>query len=113
MVERLIGAAFQAGVDPVQQAATATQFLREVSENSGVRSLSDSNYPVLLSWTAESHCVAWISKVIEELEGRGEMTPGIANLLEGLADKHETFVYLLRQRASAPLGAVYSYDRTR
>lgn len=65
-----------------------------------------------VSLSAELLVLNLVRRVIANLDSAGTLTPGTSNLLEGLADQHETFVYLLQQR-SAPTGsAVYSYDRT-
>jgi DNA-binding ferritin-like protein len=64
---------------------------------------------VTSSLKAELACLAWIKSAIDRMTASGTLTPGVSNLLEGIADKHETFVYLLRQRASG--GEGYSYDR--
>jgi len=42
------------------------------------------------------------------LEDRGALSSGTDNLLQGVADKHEEFVYLLQQRRGGP--ETYSYD---
>lgn len=69
--------------------------------------------------TAELLVLRVTEKVLENFDASGTLTPGTSNLLEGLADKHETFVYLLQQRAAvvpppAPTSPteVYSYDRS-
>ncbi len=59
--------------------------------------------------------LGYLTVVLSELEEGGQITPGTRNLLEGVADKHESFVYLLQQRIGKRLGTspeVYSYDRT-
>lgn len=57
-----------------------------------------------------------VNQVLNSFEQSGTLTHGTSNLLEGVADKHESFVYLLQQRGTpesmpaAPVDA-YSYDR--
>ena len=46
----------------------------------------------------EERIVEEIKKTIETLESRDALSHGTSNLLEGAADKHETFIYLLRRR---------------
>jgi hypothetical protein len=41
------------------------------------------------------------------LEQKGQLSNGTDNLLQGVADKHEEFVYLLKQRCLTKV----SYDR--
>lgn len=63
---------------------------------------------VHVSLRAEATCLDAIQSILDILKRTGALTPGTSNLLEGVADKHETFVYLLRQRAH---GEGYTYDR--
>lgn len=65
---------------------------------------------VRLSLALETAVLQAVDVVIDIMEDNGTMTSGLANLLEGLADKHESFVYLLRQRSTQESTA-YSYDR--
>lgn len=41
-----------------------------------------------------------IKNVIDTLTSTDSLSPGTSNLLEGAADVHETFVYLLKQRSA-------------
>jgi DNA-binding ferritin-like protein len=65
---------------------------------------------------AELAVLALVDQVLRSFEASGTLTPGTSNLLEGVADQHESFLYLLQQR-STPEGLpaapvpVYSYDR--
>ncbi len=61
---------------------------------------------VSISLQAEIFCLACIAKVLDTKELQGTLSHGLSNMLEGVADKHEEFVYLLQQR-----GQAYSYDR--
>jgi len=65
---------------------------------------------VRLSLALETGVLKAVDAVIEAMDDNGTMTSGISNLLEGLADKHESFVYLLRQRSIQEAKA-YTYDR--
>jgi starvation-inducible DNA-binding protein len=69
-----------------------------------------------VSLTAELLILNIVKRVLDTFDASETLTPGTSNLLEGLADKHEAFVYLLQQRtktASVPeTPTVYSYDRT-
>lgn len=49
-----------------------------------------------------------ISAARYDLNQKGQLSDGIDNLLQGVADKHEEFTYLLQQRLEAKLA---SYDR--
>ena len=63
---------------------------------------------VEVSLRAETAFLKFIADVLAMLERDGGLTHGISNLLEGVADKHEEFVYLLKQRADQ---SEYTYDR--
>ncbi len=58
-----------------------------------------------------------VNQVLTSFEQNGTLTHGTSNLLEGVADKHESFVYLLQQRGNpeelpaAPV-EIYSYERS-
>jgi DNA-binding ferritin-like protein len=63
------------------------------------------------SLSIESLCLSGLTNVLGLLESTDQLSPGTSNLLEGLADTHETFVYLLKQRAQTVTANVYSYRR--
>ena len=62
--------------------------------------------------------VACIQLASSTLESKGQLSDGTENLLQGISDKHEEFVYLLQQRqggrvaSSYNRSASYSYGRT-
>lgn len=72
---------------------------------------------VNVSLGMELRCLSSIDVTLQAMQkhvttfGRDKTEPshGTVNLLEGIADKHETFVYLLQQRGTP---VKYSYDRT-
>lgn len=53
---------------------------------------------VAKSLAVEEALLELVKKTIDNLEYDDKLSHGISNLLEGIADKHETFVYLLKQR---------------
>lgn len=61
-----------------------------------------------ISLAAEAFVLDELKRTLDGYENEGKLTPGISNLLEGVADKHESFVYLLKQ--SSPND--YNYDRS-
>lgn len=71
----------------------------------------DSPDMVARSLKAEYVCLEMIHLCLGDLDAQKRLTPGLSNLLEGLADKHEAFVYLLQQREAAPQVTPYDYDR--
>ena len=62
---------------------------------------------VKTSLKAESLTLEVIKRVKTAIEANGGLTEGLDDLLQGVASKHEEFVYLLKQRADSS----YTYDR--
>ena len=60
------------------------------------------------SLMGEMALIGAIGKIKQAIDEAGALTEGLDDLLQGIASKHEEFVYLLRQRATV---AGYSYDR--
>lgn len=63
------------------------------------------------SLVVESFCLTGIANMITLLEGSEQLSPGTSNLLEGIADTHETFIYLLKQRSQVIAASTYTYRR--
>lgn len=62
-----------------------------------------------ISLEVEKCVVACLKAARESLESKNQLSDGTDNLLQGVADKHEEFLYLLQQRAGGR--TMYSYDR--
>jgi starvation-inducible DNA-binding protein len=102
VAERAVGLGSAALVAPTQQAALVSHVLGMVaSPTAGAGSLVDA------SLKAESLVLSVVGEAIAVLTASNTLTPGVDNLLQGIADLHETFVYLLKQRFSV------SYDYAR
>lgn len=65
---------------------------------SEVKAHGTSDEPARRSLDAEKMFIALVESVMKRLEVRGLLSRGLENLLGGLADEHEKFVYLLGQR---------------
>lgn len=52
------------------------------------------------SLAAEKNFLKTVSVLVERLEHQGALTPGLENMLGGIADVHEGHAYLLKQRCS-------------
>jgi len=50
------------------------------------------------SLKAEEHFISSLAAIAAEMKNHGELTRGADNLLAGVEDKHESHVYLLKQR---------------
>lgn len=100
VAERAVGVGSSGMVDAVQQATRIAGIVHALSQ--GVGSL------INRSLHTESLVLSVIAQAIKMLGANGAMTNGTSNLLQGVADLHETFVYLLSQRDSTD---AYDYAR--
>ena len=71
----------------------------------------DAEKLVKLGLWAETLLIGAISAGKKQLDAAGALTDGLDDLLQGIASTHETFVYLLKQRADGGSGESYTYDR--
>lgn len=99
--ERVVGG-LGGRISPLQQA----DLLKACVKFSGSEIAASADTMVQASLQAEALVLALINRVKSSLEAEGRLSSGTSNLLDGLADKHETFVYLLQQRSDT-----YEYDR--
>ncbi len=103
VAERTIGSGLVPAINASSQASLMAECLKLLQKGARDR--------ISISLRAELCCLRLIELVSAELEQRGCLSLGISNLLEGLADRHETFVYLLQQRTKRPENTFYSYER--
>lgn len=103
VAERAVGSGSVSGINATAHAGLMAKCLKGLQWNGLDR--------IAVSLKAELSCLKLIPLVISKLGQEGRLTPGISNLLEGLADRHETFVYLLQQRTKRPKNTFYSYER--
>jgi DNA-binding ferritin-like protein len=80
-------------IPPAQFAQTMGQFVANFSPAS-----LDPNSMLTSSLEIEKVILSTITSVRQTLETGDELSDGMDNLLQGIADAHETFVYLLQQR---------------
>lgn len=107
VAERAVGQGSQRLVNPTIQAG---QVFSLVTFFSGGLDTAEPGPQecVGMSLDAEKATIQFIDTVYKRLQSKGQLSSGTDNLLQGVADKHEEFVYLLQQRNSIKLG---SYDR--
>jgi DNA-binding ferritin-like protein len=106
VAERLIGLG-----SPRIQAFTQARLALEFVQKCGLSNSPDEM--VQASIKAEIAILNLVDQVLRAFETSGTLTHGTSNLLEGVADKHESFLYLLQQRnvpGALPV-PVYSYER--
>ena len=106
IAERAVGQGASMAVSPLIQAQQILGWCGRFVE--GQQISDDAEACVATSLNAERAAVRCIDVVYKQLESKGQLSSGTDNLLQGVADKHEEFVYLLQQRHSTKLG---SYDR--
>lgn len=104
--ERTVGLGSPALVEPVRQAKHLAWCIAKCYENT--KTDEGPNGMVAISLHVETHVLATIKIVLRVLGQAGVLSDGTENLLQDIADKHEEFVYLLKQRNDA---ASYSYGR--
>ena len=50
------------------------------------------------SLSAETNCLACLAQISATMKAKGELSRGVDNMLAGIEDKHESHIYLLKQR---------------
>lgn len=80
-----------------------SQLVKLITGDQGASTIPQSSDLAKKSLMAELNFLKVVKQVIVSLEETGLMTPGLSNMLEGIGDKHEGHVYLLKQRVSNPL----------
>ncbi len=104
LAERAVGSLHGGVVDASAQATVIQHAVGHLCEGS-----LDPNEMIKTSLKTESLVVQAIGLALDKLKESGQMSNGTDNLLQGAADLHETFVYLLQQRSSDQ--SAYSYGR--
>ena len=100
--ERAVGLGTTTLVDSVAQARQLVEILSVVtSPEHGASALVDT------SLRMESLVLSVIDEALQVLRQSGALTNGTENLLQGVSDLHESFVYLLQQRVDES----YDYGR--
>lgn len=102
VAERVVGLGTEGLVSPGDQARRLSEIINVVS-----RGETGANQMVQASLRMESLVLTIIDEALDALRNTDSLTSGTDNLLQGAADLHETFVYLLQQRA----GNFYDYGR--
>jgi hypothetical protein len=58
-----------------------------------------------VSFVAECNFMKIMKAAADEMRSTGEMTDGVENMLQGIADLHEKHAYLLKRRCTqSPMG---------
>lgn len=107
LAERTVGAGSPILVNPVIQAAHSAALVKSLYNGAPVNPGPDDL--VLLSLKGVLRFSLLLRMVYDALESKGLLSHGTDNLLQGFADQHEVFAYLLKQRSTVRV----SYARTR
>jgi DNA-binding ferritin-like protein len=101
LAERTVGAGSTILVNPIIQSAHTAAIIKSVYNGAPIDPGPDA-LP-LLSLKGVLRFLLLLRMVYEALETKGLLpaASGTANLLQGIADQHESFAYLLKQRASS------------
>lgn len=108
VAERAVGSGVRDLVCPKTQAALVQGLI-----NHWCRSPNDptSFDMVRVSYEIESCVVECLKSARSGLETKGQLSDGTDNLIQGVADKHEEFLYLLKQRQGGRVASEYTYRR--
>lgn len=104
--ERLVGLTGDPSQISIGSQIGLIHTLIEVLYQGGLEAAPHPDRLVEISLYGESLFLEALKTVKKRIEAQGGMTEGLDDLLQGTASKHEEFVYLLKQRASAN-----QYDR--
>jgi DNA-binding ferritin-like protein len=104
VAERAVGTSVPGVVDVHAQAKVIEFIVGHLCNGS-----TDPDEMVNISLRTESLLVQAVDLTIQKLEADGELSNGTDNLLQGISDLHEGFIYLLKQRATPP--KPYHYGR--
>jgi len=80
-------------VCPIQQTQAVGNLISKFATES-----EDPESLITASLAMEEYVLEVIDQAKAQLEQEGNLSNGLDNLLQGIADSHETFVYLLKQR---------------
>jgi DNA-binding ferritin-like protein len=109
VAERTVGSGHRLLVHPViqanQVAALVKFFCGDIQTDPTPEQLAG------LSFMTEVYTLSILGMVYVKLQTAGLLSNGTDNLLQDVADKHEGFVYLLRQRVQRKVSHVVNYDR--
>lgn len=107
LAERMVGSGHHILAHPILMAKHCSMVTQTFYRDAGANP-SAGTYPIL-SMRAVLRTLVALKSVYTRLDEGGLLSHGTDNLLQGLADKHEEFVYLLKQRTNHKTAA--SYDR--
>ena len=105
LAERMVGSGHHVLAHPILLAKHCSLVVQSFYRDAGENSSSDT-YPAF-SLRATLRTLIALKVVYATLEKKDQLSHGIDNLLQDMADKHESHVYLLKQRVQSKT----AYDR--
>jgi len=111
VAERLIGLSGDSGKVSLCEQAPLIAKMVQVVHQGDPDPAPDAEKLVKISLWAETLFIGALTTGKKKLDEAGALTEGLDDLLQGIASTHETFVYLLKQRADAGASGGYTYDR--
>jgi DNA-binding ferritin-like protein len=96
VAERAVGAGNRFLVHPILQTSQVGYLVKFFCGDLCKDPTADQH--ALISFMTEVHTLSFLGMVYSALESSNRLTNGTDNLLQDASDKHEGFVYLLRQR---------------
>ncbi len=97
VAEKAVGMGSEQNVDLLLQ---TRQLARMTEQSSESQSVPNSSELAKRSLAAECAFLKVVTLLIESLKLQNELTPGVENMLQQLADNHERHVYLLKRRCA-------------
>lgn len=102
VAEKAVGSGSEHNVNLMLQTSQLQQLSKAFGSPQTVPQTSDL---AKASLVAECNFLKILKAACESMQGNGTCTPGIENMLQGIADAHEGHIYLLKRRCSrAALG---------
>lgn len=105
VAERSVGAGSRDLVCPITQASLINDLIQTWCWTAKDNEPAASDM-VLVSLGVERCVLNCLKEARQSLESSGQLSDGTDNLLQGVADKHEEFVYLLQQRQGGRVASV-------
>jgi DNA-binding ferritin-like protein len=97
VAENAVGFGTAQSVDLQLQCQQLLRLVQQFAVQPAVPSVQDL---ARLSLAAEVAFLAVVKDILQQLDERGMLDPGLDNMLQGLADRHNRNVYLLKRRCA-------------
>jgi DNA-binding ferritin-like protein len=98
--EKAVGLGSKTLASPIKVSKASLAFVERIFENQSIVQGSKNEADAMFRRLgyAESMFIETTEKFMSDLDKKGSLTKGLDNLLAGILDTHETFLYLIKQR---------------